>query len=45
MRRNTDRRAEHRRAQLAFVIAIVLIAKLLDQRQRTEDLSVYPRKV
>jgi transposase len=33
MRRNTDRRTEHRRAQLTFVIAILLITKLLDQRE------------
>jgi transposase len=32
LRRNTDRRSEHRRAQLAFVIAILLVAKLIDQR-------------
>ena len=31
LRRNTDRKAAHRSAQLAFVIAILLIAKLLDQ--------------
>jgi len=31
MRRNTDRRAAHRSAQLALVIAILLISKLLDQ--------------
>ena len=33
LRRNTDRNA-HRRAQLAFVIAILLIAKLLDRQAR-----------
>jgi transposase len=32
LRRNTDRRSEHRRAQLSFVIAILLIVKLIDQR-------------
>lgn len=31
MRRNTDRRTRHRRAQLAFVVAILLIAKLIDR--------------
>jgi len=31
LRRNTDRKAAHRSAQLAFVIAILLIAKLLDR--------------
>jgi transposase len=30
LRRNTDRKVSHRVAQLAFVIAILLIAKLLD---------------
>jgi len=30
LRRNTDRKVAHRQAQLAFVIAILLIAKLLD---------------
>ena len=33
LRRNTDRHTAHRRAQLAFVIAILLIAKLIDQRE------------
>jgi len=32
LRRNTDRKTAHRGAQLAFVIAILLIAKLLDHR-------------
>lgn len=32
LRRNTDRKREHRDAQLAFVIAILLIIKLVDQR-------------
>ncbi|MGD0983040.1 MAG: hypothetical protein ABSA65_04370 [Acidimicrobiales bacterium] len=32
LRRSTDRRAAHRRAQLAFVVAILLITKLLDRR-------------
>jgi transposase len=32
LRRNTDRRRQHRDAQLAFVIAILLIVKLVDQR-------------
>ena len=36
MRRNTDRRTEHRRAQLAFVIAILLVVKLLDWRKTHE---------
>ena len=31
LRRNTDRRIVHRAAQLAFAIAVLLIAKLLDQ--------------
>ena len=31
LRRNTDRNTAHRSAQLAFVIAILLIAKLLDR--------------
>ena len=31
LRRNTDRKTDHRSAQLAFVIAILLIAKLLDR--------------
>jgi len=31
LRRNTDRKAAHRSAQLAFVVAILLIAKLLDR--------------
>lgn len=30
LRRNTDRKISHRQAQLAFVVAILLIAKLLD---------------
>ena len=30
LRRNTDRKAVHRSAELAFVIAILLTAKLLD---------------
>ncbi|HET6873245.1 MAG TPA: hypothetical protein VFH70_00605, partial [Acidimicrobiales bacterium] len=30
LRRNTDRKAAHRGAQLAFVVAILIIAKLLD---------------
>jgi transposase len=34
LRRNTDRCNEHRRAQLAFVIAILLIVKLIDRRAR-----------
>jgi len=35
MRRNTDRRHEHRNAQLAFTIAILIIIKLIDQRKRS----------
>jgi transposase len=31
LRRNTDRKLAHRQAQLAFVVAILLIAKLLDR--------------
>ena len=34
LRRNTDRSNAHRRAQLAFVIAILLIVKLIDRRSR-----------
>jgi hypothetical protein len=34
LRRNTDRCTEHRRAQIAFVIAILLIVKLIDQGLR-----------
>jgi transposase len=34
LRRNTDRRAEHRRAQLAFVVAILLIVKLSDRARQ-----------
>jgi len=33
LRRNTDRRPEHRRAQLAFVVAILLAARLLDNQR------------
>lgn len=36
LRRNTDRRTAHRRAQLAFVVAILLIVKLLDQRESVQ---------
>jgi transposase len=32
LRRNTDRKQQHRDAQLAFVIAILMIVKLVDQR-------------
>jgi hypothetical protein len=32
MRRNTDRKPLHRSAQLALVIAILLLAKLIDRR-------------
>ena len=34
LRRNTDRRSVHRRSQLAFVIGILLVAKLIDQDRR-----------
>lgn len=34
LRRSTDRKLAHRQAQLAFVVAILLIAKLLDHRRR-----------
>ena len=34
MRRNTDRRAVHRHAQLALVIALLLTVKLMDWRDR-----------
>lgn len=35
LRRNTDRRRDHRRAQLAFAIAVLLIIKLEDRRRAT----------
>ncbi len=34
LRRNTDGCNEHRRAQLAFVIAILFIVKLMDRQAR-----------
>jgi transposase len=34
LRRNTDRRTEHRRAQLCFVIALLITARLIDWRNR-----------
>jgi len=34
LRRNTDRRPPHRRAQLAFAIALLITAKLIDWRTR-----------
>ena len=34
LRRNTDRRPQHRRAQLALAIALLLTAKLIDHRNR-----------
>ena len=34
LRRNTDRRPQHRRAQLALAIALILTAKLIDHRNR-----------
>jgi transposase len=34
MRRNTDRRTEHRRAQLCLVIALLITARLIDWRNR-----------
>ncbi|HEX3840664.1 MAG TPA: hypothetical protein VHU85_07725 [Acidimicrobiales bacterium] len=37
LRRNTDRRRRDRDAQLAFVVAILLIIKLLDQAARKGD--------
>ena len=37
LRRNTDRKAVHRSAQLAFVIAILLTAKLLDGGHLTKS--------
>ena len=37
LRRNTDRKVAHRAAQLAFVIAILLIAKLLDAGHLTRS--------
>ena len=39
MRRNTDRRTEHRLAQLALVVVFLITAKLIDWRDRwTPDL-------
>lgn len=35
MRRNTDRRSEHRHAQLALVVTILITAKLLDHAKAT----------
>jgi hypothetical protein len=35
MRRNTDRRPEHRHAQLAFVVAILISIKLIDHARRS----------
>jgi transposase len=37
LRRNTDRRSEHRRAQLAFVVAILLIVRLSDLRHERAE--------
>ena len=34
LRRNTDRQAQHRRAQLALAIALIITAKLIDHRNR-----------
>ena len=34
LRRNTDRRPQHRRAQLALAIALIITAKLIDHRNR-----------
>ena len=34
LRRNTDRRPQHRRAQLSLAIALILTAKLIDHRNR-----------
>lgn len=34
LRRNTDRRPQHRRAQLALAIALIITAKLIDHRDR-----------
>jgi len=34
MRRNTDRKSEHRRAQLALVVVLLITAKLIDYRNR-----------
>ena len=34
LRRNTDRRTQHRRAQLALAITVLLTAKLIDHRNR-----------
>ena len=40
MRRNTDRRQDHRLAQLALAVAFILTAKLIDWRNRwSRDLS------
>jgi hypothetical protein len=34
MRRNTDRRVAHRLAQIAFVVTLLITAKLIDWRDR-----------
>ena len=34
LRRNTDRRTEHRTAQLALAVALIITAKLIDHRNR-----------
>jgi len=39
LRRNTDRRSSHRLAQLALAIALLLIAKLIDWRNRWSKAS------
>jgi IS5 family transposase len=40
MRRNTDRKQDHRLAQLALAVAFILTAKLIDWRNRwSRDLS------
>ena len=40
LRRNTDRRTEHRHAQLCFVTALLITAKLIDWRNRWSPGSV-----
>lgn len=39
MRRNTDRRSDHRHAQLCFVIALLITARLIDWRNRWSPAS------
>ena len=43
LRRNTDRRIVHRLAQLAIAVAVLLVAKLIDWRNRWDRKAAYPR--